>query len=481
MTKTPETKVSTRILWRCVVAGWLCSTLASAFAVTPIEADKNPAPDVVARKNAPIFSGPDALTLAFDKPSDIIEKVSRRLPDDMTQARTSGWFSGQLALRGAYEPWGPEAAAFMSLWKCMPKGAWLYPQRNPFAQRVNDGGRMLWPIAMQQTRYEESDFGFCIDNRAGFGDTATPVLRSKFAALLNRQGCSGTGPDDCVLILRLWASLLPDDPELAAAMQRLEPETALESPLPEWPAAQPMSWKESDFALVDDRFAIALRRAAFLRAKLLSVLHAPSSWPSASLPATLGQMSRLYPSFDIVGPYISHRSMYPLHNNAAVNPWLVFNDAPERSEQFGDAILTELQRLAADPATDCDVFDPWLLHSGRFPITPSVDVPQPDLALQSRYVLTQWRSGRQARCAAPNYEWLRQQTDTDDRHVLYGYLALLNYLPASEYRTLADGLTDNGQACLGKAARPGWLEQTCEKRNAAADKATSARRGHHRR
>jgi hypothetical protein len=59
---------------------------------------------------------------------------------------------------------------------------------------------------------------------------------------------------------------------------------------------------------------------------------------------------------------------------------------------------------------------------------------------------------------------LRQQTGTEFRHVLYGYLALLDYLPATEQNMLASGLTNQAALCVGKAkaVAPGWLQQICK-------------------
>ena len=159
MTQLTKTNILTRVHLRVAAAGLMCCGFVSAFAATSIETEANDVTPLTAsaRENGPAFVGPDAISLTFEKPSDIIAKVSKKFPDAMTQARESGWFSGELHLWGAYEPWGPEPAAFMSLWKCMPKSAWLQPQRNPFARQFNDGGRLLWPIAMRQTSYEESD------------------------------------------------------------------------------------------------------------------------------------------------------------------------------------------------------------------------------------------------------------------------------------------------------------------------------------
>lgn len=154
------------------------------------------------RENGLIFAGLGSSLLTFEKPSDVIEKVSTWFPVETARAREAKdpRFFGHLHLWGPYEHWKAEPAAFLSLWNCMPQNAWLRPNRNPFMRRLNDGIPLL-PIAAMQSSYEEFDFGFCIRNRSGYqpswksediprnqerlrkmGELVTPVLRSKFAA-----------------------------------------------------------------------------------------------------------------------------------------------------------------------------------------------------------------------------------------------------------------------------------------------------------
>jgi|GEM_PF-1542149 len=541
MTQLIKTNILSRFLMRFITAGLVCCILPPSFAATPIEVEfapvldeikamiethENLVPDFVVkdvmpgrieqlferddvvklpkivRENGLIFAGLGSSLLTFEKPSDVIKKISKWFPAEVAKARSERASFRPVHLFGPYENWVAEPAAFISLWKCMPQSAWLHPERNPFARRLNDGGRLLWPLAMRQTSYNESDFGFCVRNRAGYrsswsdmgqelrrrsepvprwaedditarnqaaihsiADAVTPMLRDKFSGLLTRQGCSGTGPDDCVLIMRLWASLLPNDPELAAAIQRLESKV-MGSPLPELPNPT-AAWAEMKESEGQERFDEALRRAAFLRAKLLSVLQAPSSWTPEALPTVLRQMSWLRSVF--TSPFVSRFYMYQLdYRNDPINPWHVFDDMPDRDGQISHAILTELQRLAEDPKTDCEVFAQWLLHSNQFPHREG-NLRQPDLSLQNRYVLTQWRNGRQAHCIDPNYEWLRQQTNTSERYVLDGYLALLDEMHANERLAVVRGLTDNSKACFGETRQPDWLEQVCKKLETSAD------------
>lgn len=429
-------------------------------------------PDVVRlpkeiRENGLIFAGRGSKLLNFERPSDIIAKVSSWFPAEVARARESKQrrFFGHLHLWGPYENWDVEPAAFLSLWNCMPQNAWLNPGQNPFMRRLNDG-IPLYPIAARQSSYEEFDFGFCVRERSGYrpswtmeehaidqaklrktGEMVTPVLRSKFARYLANHRCRGTGPDDCVLVLRLWASLAAADADLAAAFQALEADVAPEGALPELrnPKA---AWAESAPADGQDRFDQALRRAAFLRAKLLSVLNAPQAWPAAALATTLHQLSNLRQTF--AAPFVHRWYQYELdYRNDPINPWRVLDSASAAPVRA--AIRAELGTLAQ--STECEVFKQWFDHGGA--------------SLQTEYVLDRLRGadGHLPRCGAPDFEWLKRQDATDFRYVLYGYLALLEYLPAPERDKLVAGLTDAGRLCFdkNKVDSTGWLQAICEK------------------
>ena len=423
----------------------------------------------VIRENGLIFAGLGSSLLAFEKPSDIIAKVSAWFPREVARARegTDSRFFGHLHLWGPYEHWATEPTAFMSLWNCMPQNAWLRPDQNPFMRRLNDG-ITLYPIGAMQSSYEEFDFSFCLHKRSGnrpswtqediplnkmrvqkMGESVALLLRRKFAAFLSDSRCRGTGPDDCVLILRLWASLAPADASLAAAFQTLEGDVAPDSPLPELlhPAA---TWSESKLQDGQARFDAGLRRAAFLRAKLQSVLHAPHAWAADALAATLRQLSQLRQAFAV--PFVHRWYLYELdYRNDPINPWRVFDSASEMRQDVRAAVLLELERLSADKSIACEVFEQWFKHGGK--------------SLQTEYVLGRLRraSPDAAQCGTPDFEWLRQQADTEFRYLLYGYLALFDSLPAAQQTMLASGLTQQAALCAGKAktAAPVWLKQIC--------------------
>jgi hypothetical protein len=417
------------------------------------------------RENGLVFAGSGNL-LAFDKPSDVIAKMSTWFPDEIGQARgrmDSRLRNGDVHLFGPYETWEPEPAAFVALWRCMPQSAWLRPERNPFERRVTDSLPML-PIAAKNSGAQEYEFGFCVRNRnrdnwgltiaqhqaiqddiRNLGHRITPTLTDKFTQYLAANRCEGSGPDDCVLVLRLWASLTPDDADLAAVLQTLEAEIAPDGPLPELrnPNARRRDSKRADG---EDRFDEGLRRLAFLRSKLLSVLNAPRAWPSDALANTFQQMTDLRQVFATT--YVSHWGRYDIDShNEAINPWLVHMSVPAMMPSVRSATLAELGRI--DPATDCEVFQQWLEHDGP--------------ALATTYALQELEAQRPLRCVFPDLTWLKEGKSAEARGLRDRYIAL-----AESSGLLRDGMlavfTDRAESCFDENAdnTPSWVREMCD-------------------
>jgi hypothetical protein len=415
------------------------------------------------RENALIFAGKGHL-LSFDKPSDVLNKVAAWFPEEVAFVRTSKdhFFFGHLDLQGPFANWDAEPAAFFGMWNCTPQLAWLKPQVNPFRHRPDeDGGLAYSAIRARSSDTREMDFGFCIRHRNGrlfamtekeeqarqqeiaqIADRVTPILQRKFAAFLAANGCQGTGPDDCVLVLHLWASLSPGDPELARAIQRLEKEVAPDSPLPELRGQvthQPPATEE-ERARLDG----ALRRAAFLRAKLLSVLHGGTAWKPDALAATLRQMTALRQKMYAVMDW--RLESYELeYRNDHLNPWWIVAENFATLPQLRNAVWAELDSYQDNVA--CASFEPWFKTGGP--------------ALQSEYVLKRWEQGQAARCASPDLEWLKKGETAEARALRQRYLALIGRGDLDEQ--LLGSFTGNGAACFGPeaAAQQDWQRELC--------------------
>lgn len=455
------------------------------------------------RANGLIFAGFGSSLLTFEKPSDIIAKVSAWFPKELDKTRQGytppgfqkrfnlgmGSNMGGFYLFGPYENWESEPKAFLSLWNCMPQNAWLWPDQNPFLRFQNDDF-VIFPVASQDPGSGDIDFNFCLHKSNGhtsnypsqkqmrkigesvayasfrerlqrMGESVVPLLRDKFASFLGNYRCRGTGPDDCVLILRLWASMMPSDTGLAEMIQSLETDVAPDSPLPE--LLNPKAGWYSNREDGQDRFNTGLRRAAFLRAKLQSILNAPQAWSADALASALRQLSDLQQAFSV--PFVKRwERFYELdYRNEHVNPWRVLAPKPEgtvkviksKSKITGElktAVLAELDSLSEEKNPACEVFEKWFEHGEE--------------SLRTEYVLWQMRRSNKyiPKCATPDFEWLRQQTDTEFRYVLYGYLALLDYLPVPEQNALIHGLTDSGRLCAEnvKTDSVNWLQQICK-------------------
>ncbi len=400
------------------------------------------------RENGLIFAGHGAL-LTFDKPSEILHKVWRWFPQEFVTARAENRnsFFGHIDLWGPYPFWDDEQIAFMTLWNCMPQIAWMSPEDNPFMRRLNDGGLTLMPIAARNSG--ELDFGFCVNQRSGLRPAwteeqipvvkqevrdmaarATPVLQRKFAEHLNKQRCSGSGPDDCVLNLLLWASLTPDDPQLAASLLSLEAMVEPDGPLPA--LQQPRDQYEAGAQEGEAHFDAGLRKAAFLRAKLLSLLNAPQAWPATALDTSIAQLTRLQQNLNAS---IDYRWRYYAldYANEGINPWTVFARPEAQTDATQNAVLDMLNGLGR--YTPCTIYEQWFKHAGAY--------------LQTAHVLQSIQRNQPLRCASPDWTWLQQDGSPRAQALLTGFLSLPGTLGnGALHDTILDGLTDNGESCF---------------------------------
>ncbi|MBW8371680.1 MAG: hypothetical protein K0M66_12025 [Thiobacillus sp.] len=419
------------------------------------------------RENGLIFAGRGSRLLTFDKPSDIVAKVASWFPGEIAQIRSAKekkLWRGVIHLYGPFENWNAEPMAFLALWNCMPQIAWINPDRNPFERDPKIPFR-LNPVAEKQNTEQESDFGFCVRERSGsqggrtmeeyyanqekvrrFAARATPILREKFARFLASNRCQGTGPDDCVLVLRLWASLLPADTKLAAMMQRLEAEIAPDRDLP--PLRKPYIDRfVSERHDGEDRFDAGLRRAAYLRAKLLSVLNAPDAWPVEALGTTLHQMTRLRHAF--VDPFALRWEYEIDYRNDPVNPWLVLSRELQSAGSLRKAIVAELDTLGED--VPCEVFKQWFDHGGK--------------SLSTEFALKQLSAGRLSRCADPDWAWLAQDASGEAQYLRKQALELMNKSQSGAARDeMLSASTDNGARCFDRKAlaRAAWMQKLCK-------------------
>lgn len=415
------------------------------------------------RMHGLIFAGRGPL-LTFDKPSDVINKVSTWFPDEVAAARASERqsFFSHVHLHGPFTNWHDEPAAFLGLWNCMPQMAWLKPQRDPFVRRRGVETNWMGNAAMMGWSNQEHDFGFCLRGRNGrrfanseedlgiirneirrTAERITPVLRNKFSRYLSTHRCRGTGPDDCVLILHLWASMSPADVQLAHAIQALEAEIAPDDPLPAAyiPVTHELPVTEEEQIRLD----ASLRRAAFLRAKLLSILNAPASWTPQALSIVLHQMTLLRQKVLSVMDW--RLPEHDIDQNEHLSPWKIVASGVDKYPPLRKAVLAEIEGLTGDKG--CALSQYWLKHSGK--------------PLEAIYALQRKREGLPAGCASPDWEWLQKGESAEALALRKGYLNLLARGEADE--TWLSHLTDNGALCFDRpdSPKPDLQRQVCRK------------------
>ncbi|KGM39410.1 hypothetical protein JY96_03540 [Aquabacterium sp. NJ1] len=419
----------------------------------------------VIRENGLIFAGQGTL-LSFDKPSDVINKVASWFPEEVAAARQAPElrFFTHLHLYGPYASWQDEPAAFMAMWNCMPQIAWLTPDADPFRRRLKISSLTMWGVAATSSDPQEGDFGFCVRERSGLrpaetpaarqanqqevrsiGERVTATLPGKFSRFLARQGCSGTGPDDCVLVLHLWASLAPVDPDLASALARLEPLVQLDAPLP--PLQKPAAQYGAGGQEGEPRFDAVLRQGAFLRAKLASVLKQPAAWPTDALASTLHQMTTLERK---MAQAIDHRWYYYElgYYNALVNPWGPLGHYLAESPTVRDAVMAEINAIGEDDQ-DCNLHRSWLDS-------------YPDLL--NRFVLQHLQEAPSNRCAKPDWSRIKAGATPQAVELRQQYLNLLARTPSDATRDeILSQFTSNGDDCFNAQGKPAlkWQVDLC--------------------
>ena len=439
----------------------------------------------ILRENGLIFAGqPGSTLLRFDKPSEVLSKVALWFPDEMVSARSRDERI-VIHLFGPFKNWALEPATFMALWNCMPQEAWLDPKTNPFRNRLGKAQFM----SMSGRGSGDTDFGECVRARSGYYGVITneeaaqlveqmrqmavrvvPHLQNKFANFLQTNRCRGSGPDDCVLLLHLWASLAAEDPRLARMLQSLEPDLALNAPLPAM--KMPFSQSRPEFESGTERFDTVWRRAAFLRAKLRSILAGSNAWPQEALRASLQQVIALQKLLD--DPYAAHFDYADLDYRApAISPWQILyaelrvrktapNGLPPEllgwESQPRDGVTLSRVRAAVlealpdlDTAAHCNLVKPWLT---------------PELAAEYSFSrLTVSGDASASNCMKPDWAWLK--ADESEAAVLARsrYLDVLQTAPPIARDHVLSQLTDYGADCFAKPKDgfPDWQQRLCSR------------------
>jgi hypothetical protein len=195
--------------------------------------------------------------------------------------------------------------------------------------------------------------------------------------------------------------LSPGDGELARAIQALEIDVAPDSPLPE--LLKPIASYEIRQQEGEPHFDESLRKAAYLRAKLISVLNAPAAWPTQALPTTLHQMTLLRQKI-IVTPMDYRWDYYEIndYHNKHLNPWHIVSENFNKSLLLRNAVSAEVNGLSEE--VSCDVFKPWFIHAGK--------------GFENTYALQRLLNKKPLRCGYPDWEWLKCKKSQGCLHLI---------------------------------------------------------------
>ncbi len=439
----------------------------------------------VLRENGLIFAGQAGSTLlTFDKPSDVVAKVSFWFPDEMTSARSRDE-RPDIHLYGPFKNWALEPATFMAMWNCMPVEAWLDPKANPFRNRLSQAKFM----SISGHGSHDTDFGECVRARNGnygaitneeatqlakqlrlMAGRVVPHLQSKFANFLQTNRCRGSGPDDCVLLLHLWASLTAEDPRLAHMLQSLEADIAFNASLPAM--KMPFDGANPHFEAGAERFDAVWRQAAFLRAKLRSILSGGNGWPREALRESIGQIIALQKLLE--SPYAARFDYADLDYQApAISPWRVLYTELRIRETGPDGLPPEilewklrprdratLRRVRAavlealsdmEGIANCHVVKPWLT---------------PELATE--YALRRLgigRDGSSPSCVQPDWSWLKAGASEGAVLERTRYLDYLQAATPKVRDEVLSQLTNSGNDCFDKreGGLPAWQQRLCSR------------------
>lgn len=232
--------------------------------------------------------------LRFDKPSDVRAQWWRwSRPQDRTlvdpaAARPSLPSSGFGLVADA--GYSDEAGAFVALWNCLPPAAWQVAHQHPMLWALEQG--QIWDVP------NDFDFGSCVRRQpegtgvppppgtdTARGQRSARVIADRLVGHLRRSGCSGSGPDDCLVVLHALLSLAPTRAELpglaAAVLDHHRRQLGELPPRPPVPSARAGQLDPAGQALV-----LAARRDLMHRVLLLDLaLQLQRAHPGTAAPA----------------------------------------------------------------------------------------------------------------------------------------------------------------------------------------------------
>jgi len=225
----------------------------------------------------------------FTRPSDAAVLWNRLWPPgDNPQPNHGG---------ALYEPdptWSPTSVAMLAVFSCLPSSIWS-SQGDPQVWAIRKNLPWRWGEQQSSGGMPWDGIRQCLPDNVTYwrSKTAANAMVEQVAAILTRKfsdqvlddGCSRSGPDDCLVLLQALYGLDHDNARLPDLLKRIEPSFGLDRAVD-----IPTTGTSSDPSALDGQRTTVLRRWSFLRLKLPVLLQHPHAWPPGELRRTVRQV-----------------------------------------------------------------------------------------------------------------------------------------------------------------------------------------------
>lgn len=222
--------------------------------------------------------------LDFTRPSDAAALWNRLWPPGDDPRPNHG---GNL-----YVPdptWSPTAVAMLTMFSCLPSSIWSAPEDpQVWARRKNLGWRwgdlQTWD-GMRQCLPRNVSYWPSKAAASAMVEQVATILTRKFSDAVLNDGCSRSGPDDCLVLLQALYGLDHDNARLPELLKHVEPSFGLDHVV-----NIPTTAASNDPSALDGQRTVVLRLSSFLTLKLPVLLQHPHAWPPGEFERTARQV-----------------------------------------------------------------------------------------------------------------------------------------------------------------------------------------------
>ncbi|HWU68794.1 MAG TPA: hypothetical protein VN046_07950 [Stenotrophobium sp.] len=248
-----------------------------------------------------------------------------------------------------------EAGALSALFNCMPWANWAVESDDPLLWTMQRGDNWDVPntfdfgLCVRKQR-EDQSFAWPNDPDTARGARSAAIIEERLSRQLLAHGCSGTGPDHCLGLLRALFSLGPAPRDGVAIIKRLDADTAATQPESIPAALQGYRGSRDDplTPLYQQTRHQLLRKGIVLSAKLDLMLRDPQSWTPGEIDTGVDAAIALMLAWRrldwMVNPYGMHNARW----YGFENPWQHLGV----NGQTPPAIAARLRQLGTEAAAD---------------------------------------------------------------------------------------------------------------------------------